>query len=209
MRRLLHIVATPRGNESRTLRVAKLFLDGFVKKHPECVIDELDLFKEKLPELTLKRVDGKYALLGGKELSGDLASAWDEIVRHIDRFMAADTYLVSSPMWNFSIPYNLKQYIDIIVQPQYLFRYTDKGPEGLVKNRKMLVVTSRGGDYSEGSASRTYDLQEPYLRTVFGFVGLTDIAFINAQPMDALGPAVREEKIREAQDAVIKIVENF
>lgn len=209
MRRLLHIIATPRQGDSRTLRVSGSFMGSFAKKHPECVIDELDLFKEKLPELTAKRVDGKYSLLSGKELSEEARAAWNEIIGHIDRFMAADAYLISCPMWNFGIPYNLKQYIDIITQPKYLFRYTDKGPEGLVKNRKMLVVTSRGGDYSQGSPARKYDLQEPYLRTVFGFVGLTDIIFINAQPMDAMGPDIREAKIAEAQDAAIKAVDMF
>lgn len=209
MRRLLHIIATPRGDESRTLRVTRSFLDRFRERYPDCVIDELNLFKTKLPELTVKRVDGKYTLLGGKDLSEDQVRAWKEIVAHIDRFRASDTYAISAPMWNFGIPYLLKQYLDIIVQPKYLFRYTDKGPEGLLKDKKMLIVTSRGGDYSEGSPSRAYDLQEPYLRTVLGFVGLTDITFINAQPMDALGAQVMEEKLASARAVAVELAERY
>lgn len=200
MKKLLHIIATPRGaSESRTLKVTKAFLDSFKKAHPDWMIEELDLFKEKLPELTVKRVDGKYVLLGGKDLTGEFEKAWREIVTHIKRFLSADGYLISTPMWNFSIPYRLKHYIDIIVQPKYLFRYTAEGVEGLAKNKKMVVITSRGGDYSAASPAHSYDLAEPYLRTIFGFVGITDITFINAQPMDALGPQVQEEKIRQAQ----------
>jgi FMN-dependent NADH-azoreductase len=99
-------------------------------------------------------------------------------------------------MWNFSIPYTLKHYIDVIVQPKYLFRYTGSGVEGLAKNRKMVVVASRGGDYSPGSPGQAQDLQEPYLRTIFGFVGITDITFLIAQPMN-MGAELAEKKLRE------------
>lgn len=207
MKKLLHIIATPRGEESRTLKVTGAFLDTFKKIHPDWVVEELDLIKEKLPPLTLKQVNGKYILLGGKDLSGEFKKAWEEIVAHIESFSSADAYLVSTPMWNFSIPYMLKQYIDIIVQPKYLFRYTPDGVEGLIKNKKMLIVTSRGGEYSSDQM-RKMDFQEPYLRAIFGLVGITDITFINAQPMD-VGLEIQNQKIKEAQDSVIKIAARF
>lgn len=207
MKRLLHIVATPRDEESRTLKVSQGFLEVFKNKRPDCVVDELNLFKEDLPVLTLKRVDGKYIVLTGRELFGKYKEAWQEIIVHIERFLCADAYLISTPMWNFNIPYLLKQYIDIIVQPKYLFRYTDKGVEGLAKNKKMLVITSRGGDYSS-EQMRPYDTQEPYLRAIFGFVGITDITFISAQPMD-MGSDAQKEKIRQAEAEARKIAEGF
>jgi len=209
MKKLLHIIATPRGEESRTLQVAESFLRVFTEKHSDWVVDELDLPKEQLPSLTVKRVDGKYVLLGGKDLYGELKEAWQEIIAHIERFMSADAYLISTPMWNFSIPYTLKHYIDIILQPKYLFRYTPSGVEGLVKNKKMTVIISRGGDYSQDSPVHNFDFQEPYLRTVFGFVGITDISFIIAQPMDALGPQVQVKKIEEAKSIARKIADSF
>ena len=196
MKKLLHIIATPRGGESRTLQVTEVFLETFKAKHPDWAVDEFDLQKEKLPSLTIKRVDGKYALLEGRDLCGELKEAWEEIITQIERFLSADGYLVSAPMWNFSIPYTLKHYLDVIIQPKYLFRYTPSGPEGLVKNKKMVVITSRGGDYSD--AMRSADFQEPYLRFVFGFVGITDITFINAQPMN-MGESLQEQKIKESQ----------
>ncbi|HAZ09910.1 MAG TPA: ACP phosphodiesterase, partial [Candidatus Omnitrophica bacterium] len=113
------------------------------------------------------------------------------------------------PMWNFSIPYYLKHYIDVILQPKYLFRYTEKGAEGLVKNKRMVVITSRGGDYSPESPGHAYDYQEPYIRAVFGLTGITDITFINAQPMGALGPDTQKEKIKEAQEIARKFGETF
>jgi FMN-dependent NADH-azoreductase len=196
MKKILHIVATPREDASRTLSVSREFLRSFQEVHPEYVVDELNLVKESVPDLTMKRVDGKYVLLGGKDLFGDLQEAWTEITQHIDRFMSADLYLVSSPMWNFGIPYMLKKYIDVIVQPKFLFRYTPTGVEGLVKNKKMVVITSRGGEYVTEDSLKM-DFQEPYLRTIFAFVGLNDITFINAQPMD-MGMEKQQERLKRA-----------
>ncbi|MBU1998992.1 MAG: NAD(P)H-dependent oxidoreductase [Candidatus Omnitrophica bacterium] len=207
MEKLLHIIATPRGEDSRTLKVSQAFIENLQKKFTKCSIDELNVAVEPLPPLTVKVVSGKYVLLSGKELSQEQKKAWRDIERHIERFLLADAYLLSLPMWNFSIPYTLKHYLDVILQPKYLFRYTPSGPEGLVKNKKMVVVTSRGGDYSD--AMRSADFQEPYLRFVFGFVGITDITFINAQPMDALGLQIQAERIEEAKSIARKTADSF
>lgn len=197
MKKLLHIIATPRGDESRTLEVTGAFMRSLMDGPGGWDVDELDLSKEILPPLTAKRVDGKYILLGGNDLEGEHKEAWREILRHIERFLAADAYLISAPMWNFSVPYPLKHYIDVVVQPKYLFRYTATGIEGLVKGKKMAVITSRGGDYSAAPMNAA-DFQEPYLRQIFGLTGITEIKFVNAQPMD-MGEAIRAEKIKEAQ----------
>jgi len=207
MKKLLHIIATPRAGESRTLKVSTSFLEAFTQSHPYWAVEELDLSKEELPALTVRRVDGKYVLLGGKELSGELRVSWQGIIRHIEKFLSADGYLVSTPMWNLSIPYLLKHYLDIIVQPKYLFQYTETGVEGLVKNRKMVVVASRGGDYST-PGSRPLDQQEPYLRAIFGFVGIKDIQFIIAEPMD-MGEPLKAQKIQEAQGRANEIGKRF
>ena len=206
-KKLLHIIATPRGADSRTLKISHVFIAAFKLKNPGCVVDEIDLSKEDLPPLTVKRVDGKYALLSGKELTGESKEAWKDIIKHIDRFLSADMYLISTPMWNFGIPYMLKHYIDVILQPKYLFRYTEKGVEGLVKEKRMVVISSRGGDYS-GEPMIKLDLQEPYLRAIFGLAGVTDITFIKAQPMD-MDPEIRDERIKEAQDTANKIAGSF
>lgn len=209
MKKLLHIIATPRAEDSRTLKVTEVFLESFRERYPDCDIDELNVTTEALPSLTVKVVEGKYVLLSGQELTEELKAAWRDVERHINRFLSADAYLISTPMWNFSIPYPLKQYIDVIVQPKYLFRYTDKGVEGLVKNKKMVFIASRGGDYSPDSPFRAFDYQEPYLRAIFGFVGITDINFIIAQPMDALGPQVQKEKIAAAKVLARNLVNSF
>jgi FMN-dependent NADH-azoreductase len=197
-KKLLHIVASPREEESRTLKVSEAFLEEFRQKHPDWVFEELNLSKITLPSLSQRRVDGKYRLLGGKDLFGEMKELWTEIVKEIDRFKTSDLYLISTPMWNFTIPYTLKHYIDIIVQPKYLFQYNGDGTtEGLVKGKKMVVAASRGGQYPPGSA---FDFQEGYLRTIFGFVGIADISFLIAEPMD-MGQDLREQRLNETREA--------
>jgi FMN-dependent NADH-azoreductase len=197
MKKLLHIIASPRGEESRTLQISNAFLESFKSSHPEWLIDELDLASEDLPSLSIKLVSGKYVLLEGKDLHGYLKDAWAEILQHINRFKSADLYLVSSPMWNFHIPYMLKHYIDLLVQPKYLFHYKKDGSvEGLIQGKKMVVISTRGGQY--GGAMQKFDHQESYLRAIFGFVGIEAIDFIKAEPMD-MGIELQKKNILEAE----------
>jgi len=199
MKKLLHIAVSPRGEKSRTLKIARAFLEEFRATHPGIEIDTLNLFEEEIPEILEPVTRGKYALMSEGELLNETREAWKGIEQQIERFLAADLYLLSTPMWNFSIPYKLKHYIDAIVQPKYLFQYTEEGVEGLAKNKRMIVISTRGGDYSENSPFHEYDQLEPYLKTVFGFVGITDITFLNAQPMDALGTEIMLEKVEASK----------
>lgn len=208
MEKLLHIIASPRGDDSRTLQITEVFLDELKKKRPDLVIDELDVTKEELPSMGIKRIDGKYVLLSGGELYGELQETWQEIISHINRFLSADAYLISTPMWNFNVPYFLKHYIDIIVQPKFLFQYIENGSEGFVKDRKMLVITSRGDEYID-SQNKINDFQEPYLRAVFGFVGITDITFIVAQPMDTRGIEVQRQRLEQAKEQAKRAAQIF
>ena len=196
MKKLLHVIASPRGDKSRTLKVAAAFLRQFKEIHPDWLIDEINLFQESLPVLAARQVDGKYVLLGGKELYGELRESWEDIEQQIERFKAAEVYLISTPMWNFGIPYILKQYIDILVQPRYLFRYVNGRPDGFLKGRRMVVISSRGGEYTT-PADLPSDHVEPHLRTIFGFVGITDMEFIKVEPLDG----IPEKAVRETIEA--------
>jgi len=202
MKRLLHIIATPRGEESNTLQVSNSFLTTFKSSHTDWIIDELDLSKEELPSLSMKSVSGKYVLLKGEDLHGSLKETWVEIIQHIERFKTADLFLISTPMWNFNIPYMLKHYLDLIIQPRYLFRYKKDGTvEGLIKDKKMTVISSRGGDY-EGEM-KSIDFLEPYLKHLFQFIGLESVEFINAQPT-GMGKDRWIEALKQAQEKAVK-----
>jgi FMN-dependent NADH-azoreductase len=183
--KLLHLIATPRGEESGTLRVSRAFLDSLRDLEGDLAVDVIDLYNDELPAVAGDTVQAKYTLMTGQPVGPDQFGSWRQIEALIERFLAADVYLISTPMWNLSIPCVLKYYIDCIVQPGYLFRYDHTGQVvPLVHGKKMICVTSRGGDYSPASPLHAYDFQEPYLRAIFGLTGITDIEFINAQPMD-------------------------
>jgi FMN-dependent NADH-azoreductase len=183
--KLLHILATPRHDHSNTLRVSKAFLESMVVRYPDLEVDEFNLFHRELPAVAGTNIEAKYNLMVGQPVDKLHQESWKQIEDQIAHFLSADIYLISTPMWNFGIPYPLKFYIDAIFQPGYLFRYNELGyPVPLVLGKKMLCITSRGSDYTENSPYHAYDFVEPYLRTAFGFVGITDMTFINAQPMD-------------------------
>lgn len=182
--RLLHLIATPRGLASNTGRVSSVLLEGLHDRYEDLTVNTLDLFAADLPAVAGVNIKSKYALMTGQPLDEAARTSWSEIERTIEQFLDADIYLLTVPMWNFSIPYALKYYIDAIVQPGYLFTYDQQGqPHGLVHDRRMVVVTSRGADYSQPPAA-ALDFVESYLRTIFGFVGITDVQFFNVQPMD-------------------------
>ncbi|MBF0543102.1 MAG: NAD(P)H-dependent oxidoreductase [Candidatus Riflebacteria bacterium] len=187
MNRILHLIASPRGESSRTLALSKVLITRMLDKFPSAILDEFNVFSEHLPEMAHDTISGKYLLMGGKKLPTELQRFWKEVEAHINRFLAADTIVLSVPMWNFGIPYKLKHYLDVIVQPRYLFKYSEKGVEGLAVNKKLFIVSTRGGDYSENSPVRGMDFVEPYLKAVFGFIGISNFEIINAQPLDSAG----------------------
>ena len=188
--KLLHIVSTPR-HDSNTLKISKAFLESLQAKVDDLVVEEIDLFKTDIPAIAGDNIESKYSLMVGQPIPDTHSEAWSQVEALIAEFKSADLYLISVPMWNFTIPYALKYFIDAVVQPGYLFGYNEQGmPFGMLENKKMVCITTRGGDYSEGSPFHAYDYQEPYLRAVFGFVGITDMHFVNAQPMD-IAPEMR------------------
>lgn len=207
--KLLHIIATPRDQASSTLRVSNVFMQSLQDKYPGMAVDVVDLFNQDLPAIAGDNIESKYTLVMGQPIDKRHQASWKQIELLIQHFLSADVYLISTPMWNFSIPYTLKYYIDSIVQPGYVYRYNEQGqPIPLVHGKKMVCITSRGGDYSESSPFHPYDFQEPYLRAIFGYIGITDMHFINAQPMD-ITPALREIAIASAIQAAKGLVSSF
>ena len=205
--KLLHIIASPRGEKSRTLNVSNEFLSSLKAKYPKLVVEDLDLFNVKLPEVLGGAVDAKYALMSGGTVDEKSKASWDEISRYSSEFLSFDAYLISSPMWNFSIPYKLKHYIDVIMQAGILFGFTANGVEGLALNKKMFCISARGNDYSAGSQMHQFDFQEPYLRSIFGLAGISDITFINAQPMD-FAPGFTQENLNKAKEEAKLLAQN-
>ena len=167
MAKLLYIRTSPRGERSKSNNVADAFIESYRKTRLQDEIETLNVFTADLPSFDGPILQAKYTILHGKTHSSEDAAAWKAVEKIIEHFKSADKYLLSVPMWNFSIPYRLKQYIDILVQPGYTFTYDqEKGYQGLVKNStqrelKVKRSTFRAGIsslYSVSSALRTSGL---------------------------------------------------
>ncbi len=122
----------------------------------------------------------------------------------VDEFLAARTIVIGAPMYNFGIPSQLKAWLDRIAVQGKTFRYGANGAEGLAGGRKVIIVSSRGGVYSSGSPIESFDHQETYLQAFFGFLGVTDIAFVRAEGI-AMGDETRERAIQSAKAEITKL----
>jgi FMN-dependent NADH-azoreductase len=114
----------------------------------------------------------------------------------IAELRAADVIVIGAPMYNFSVATNLRAWFDHVLRAGVTFRYTEAGPEGLLPGKRVIVVETRGGLYSEGPA-KAVDFQEPYLRHLLGFIGLADVTFVRAEKI-GFGPEARAAAIAAA-----------
>lgn len=195
MARLLHIEASPRKDRSASTTVARHFLDVYRAAHPNDTIETLDLWHAGLPSFDSFALDAKYAILNGQPHTSEQARAWQAVVKVIEHFKSFDKYLFSVPMWNFGVPYVLKHYIDVIVQPGLTFSYTPtEGYKGLLTGKPSAVVYARGGAYAPGTGAEAYDKQSDYFQHVLGFIGLTDVKPIFVEPTLA-GLDAREQAV--------------
>ncbi|MFM0666443.1 FMN-dependent NADH-azoreductase [Paraburkholderia sediminicola] len=188
---LLHIESSPRKKRSASLDVARAYLDAYRDAHPDHRIDVLDLWSVGMPEFDGDALDAKYADLSGTPLSEDQQQAWTSIRELAQRLHDADTLLFSVPLWNFSIPYKLKHFIDVVSQRGILFSFDERGLQGLLKDKTAVVIYARGLDYSVGSSTpaHSFDFQRPFMEAWLRSVGVTDVRSIVVEKT-LLGPEV-------------------
>lgn len=160
-------------------------------------IVERDLAANPLPVL-----DGEIAggLRGGDNLTPRQQEALALSDQLIEEIKASDTLVIGAPMYNFSIPTQLKNWFDLIARAGVTFSYTETGPVGLLTGKKVVVVTTRGGMHKDGST----DLMVPYLKTILGFVGLTDVEFVYSEALN-MGEEFAAKGIAEAKAELDKI----
>ncbi len=199
MNRVLYIKASPRTGRSHSLAVADAFLSSYLELNPGDEIVSLDLFATDLPPFDGLMVKARYNILHGEAHTPEEAAAWRRVEEVIAQFKAADKYVLATPMWNFSIPYRLKQYIDILVQPAYTFSYSPaEGYQGLVTGRPMFIAYARGGEYPPGTPAEAWDFQTKYLELIFRFIGVTDIRRIIVEPTLEGGTEVAQARRQAA-----------
>ena len=201
MPKLVYVEASPRKERSHSIRVAQAFLETYRETHPGDEVETLDLWAMGLPEFDGAVVDAKYRIMHGEEHTPDEAAAWGAVVDLFERFASGDRYLFSLPMWNFGIPYKLKQFIDLITQPGLSFTVVPgKGYQGLVADRPAAVIYARGGAYG-GAESSTEggDFQRPYFDMFLRFIGFSDIREVFIEPTQS-----RPEEAEQARAQAIE-----
>lgn len=187
--KLLHIDSSILGENAASRPLTAAVVDRLRKENPGIEVAYRDLAAEPLPHLTL----GHFA--AAENATREQA----ESQQALDEFLAADTVVIGAPMYNFTVPSQLKAWIDRILVAGKTFKYTDKGAEGLAGGKRVIVVVSRGGLYGAGSAAAAAEHVESYLKTVFGFIGVSDVEFIIAEGLQ-LGPDSRQAALSRAHE---------
>jgi FMN-dependent NADH-azoreductase len=195
MPKLFHLNCSPRA-ESESAAGARVFLDGFRNARPDWEIDVMNLWRDHLPEFEGYVLEAKYARMNGRAFTESQRDAFAVAERIAVRLALADRVLISTPMWNFSIPYKLKQWFDVIVQPGLTFRFDPAtGYQPLLKDRPTLVILASGGDFITGMNRGRTDMATPYLREALRFIGVSNVRFVPIGP--TTGPA---DPIRAARE---------
>jgi FMN-dependent NADH-azoreductase len=193
MSTVLVVNSSALGGASVSRQLAEKAVAHLRAQDPALRVVTRDLGETPVPHLT---TDAATAIRGGEPANAAQAATQALSNTLIDELKAADIVIIGAPMYNFGIASTLKAWFDHVLRAGVTFRYTEKGPEGLVTGKRAIVIESRGGLYSEGPA-QSYDSQEPHLRTLLGFIGITDVTFIRAEKL-AFGPEAREQAIGAA-----------
>jgi FMN-dependent NADH-azoreductase len=194
--KLLHIDSSPLGAQSVSRELTRRVVAQFVAGHPGTTVEHLDVAADAPSHLDMNSLGFRLGL--DADVLTDVQKRENALTEKLlAQFLAADVVVVGAPMYNFSIPSQLKAWIDRIAQAGRTFRYTEKGPEGLAGGKTVIVASSRGGAYAGNPALAFLDHQESYLKTVFGFFGITDVRIVRAEGV-AMGDAAKTQALAAA-----------
>jgi FMN-dependent NADH-azoreductase len=178
MKKILHIISSPRGDASFSIKLGNAIVDKIQSAYPGSTVNESNLVKEQFPHLEEAHITSFFTPVESRTPENDAAIKHsDEAIKDIKD---ADIIVIGAPLYNFSIHSTLKAWIDHIARAGITFVYDKNGPQGLIKGKKLYIAISSGGIYSEGPM-KTYDFIEPYLRAVLGFMGMTDISVFRVE----------------------------
>ncbi len=206
MASILHIDSSPRGDRSKSRKLAKKFIDAWQDLHPDDVITYRDLRQTPVPHVTEDWIAASFT--APEALTSEMAGLLKFSDELVDEFLAADRCVFSVPMYNFSIPSNFKAYIDQVVRVGRTFMEENGQVKGLANGKKVLFITSRGVEFEAGSPYEGWDSQEPALRYAFQYMGVTDIQFIHANGLD-MGDEARKRGLDEAQSKIQELVNGW
>jgi FMN-dependent NADH-azoreductase len=197
---VLHVDSSSRGADSVSRDLTRQIIDRLKAVEPNLEIIRYDLGNQPLPHLSS---DAIGALRRAESATAEQRQVSARSDRMIEELQRADLIVIGSPMHNFGITSQLKAWFDTIVRAGKTFRYSDKGPEGLLKGKRAIVVETRGGVYTTGFTA-PFNHQEPHLKTLLGFIGISDVQFIHAEGLD-MGPESRANGLTHARSMIEQV----
>ncbi len=201
--KLLHIDSSILSANSVSRELTANIAKEWVATHPGTTVDYLDLAVDTPTHLSAESL-GFRMPAGTAELT-DVQKRENAVSEAlVSQFLAADVIVVGAPLYNFSVPSQLKSWIDRVAQVGRTFHYTEKGPQGLAGGKTVIVASTRGGVYSTSEGGRAMEHQESYLQTVFGFFGITDVRFVRAEGV-SMGEVKKAEAMTEAANSIAKL----
>src|ERR1700758_572104 len=198
--KLLHIDSSVLGPHSVSRQVSAAIVDHLRQTTPDLTVVYRDLASTPLSHLSGSHLAAAQGAAPSADLQQDLAAGQTVL----DEFLAADTVVLGAPMYNFTIPSQLKAWIDRIVVAGKTFKYGPQGPEGLAGNKRVIIAISRGGFYGAGTPAAVGEHLETYLRWGFGFIGVKDPEIISADGIQT-GPDAREKALAGALEAATNL----
>lgn len=193
--KLLHIDSSVLAGNSVSRQLTAQIVAEWTAQNADTTVSYLDLAQQAPSHLSADSLG--FRMPAGSEQS-DVQKAENAISEAlVQQFLDADVIVVGAPLYNFSIPSQLKAWIDRICQVGRTFKYTEKGPQGLAGGKTVIVASTRGGMYSTSEGGRAMEHQESYLQAVFGFLGITDVRIVRAEGL-AMGEAGRAQALASA-----------
>ncbi|AIO32141.1 FMN-dependent NADH-azoreductase [Burkholderia pseudomultivorans] len=195
MTTILQINSAARSQGAQSTLLSNELTAKLQQSNPGAKVVVRDLLTDGLPHLDESVLGAFFTPAENRSAEQNAIVAKSDAL--IAELQAADIIVIGAPMYNFGISSQLKTYFDWIARAGVTFRYTENGPEGLIKGKKVYVVSARGGKY----AGTPHDSQTPYLRSFLGFVGMTDVSFIYAEGLN-MGPESQSAALAGAREAI-------
>ncbi len=206
MSKLLIVNTSPRGERSLSRRLTSQFAQQWEQANAGSAVISRDLAAEPVPPVTESWIVGAFT--PAEAHSPEAKAAIGVSDQLVDELLSAERYVFGVPMYNLNIPSTFKSYIDQIVRVGRTFAVGASGYEGLVKGKKAIFVTSSGGSFQPGTPYAAYNFQEPYLRAIWGFIGITDIQFVAADSQN-LGEAAAQGSVAKAEAALKELATSW
>ncbi len=195
---LLHIDSAITGEQSVSRQLTAQTVAAWVAAHPGTKVEYLDLAAQAPSHLSAQSLGFRTGQAASTEIERNENALSEALV---SQFLASDVIVVGAPLYNFSIPSQLKAWIDRLAQAGRTFKYTDKGAVGLAGGKTVIVASSRGGVYSTSEGGQAMEHQESYLKVVFGFFGITDVRFVRAEGV-GMGPDAKAAALASAAQEI-------